>query len=290
MRTFKASLLLFIIAVCASLSGCTDSRINEMTHKDISLGLHESGEVFHKRYPGLVQITHQPAGAFFYKAQWQRAEKGSVTIKAGDSIVKFVDVLSLLAIQDEKNAADGVFTIDLTSGITGSDGITHGAARDYIFSVLSQFRSQGWRYAIPFSEPRLRGAHMLNYKLATGGVVLLDADHKPTLDEWIKLPDRSGWRLYSRLYSNGAFLTIKFNRAPDPKNPTGPGVYLISYNVTSDVNYFKGLIEPLKREDWKTLLPAELKDLATRRRTSEAVLSEKGIPIDTDYVDPPVPR
>jgi hypothetical protein len=286
MSTFKVCLLLFIFAVNASLSGCTDSNRNEMTHTDISMQLNESGEIFHKRYPRLVQVTHQPAGAFFYIAQWQRTEKGSVTIEAGDRALKFEDVLSLLAIQDEKNSAGGVFTIDLTSGITGPHGITHEAAREYIFSVLSQFRNQGWRYVIPLSEPRLRGAHILNYKLATGGVVLLDPDHKPTLDEWVKLPHRSGWKMYC----NGAFLTIKFNRTPDPKDPTGPGVYLISYNVTSDVNYFKGHIEPLKRDEWRTLLPAELEDLATRRRTSEATLREKGIPIDTDYVDPPIPR
>jgi hypothetical protein len=127
---------------------------------------------------------------------------------------------------------------------------------------------------------------MLNYKMATNSVTSLDADYKPTLEEWVKLPDLSAWELYG----DNAILRISFKRSPNPDDPTGPGVYLVLYDLGSSVNYFKGFVDPARREKWKELLPAELEDLATRRQAVEAELRKKGIPIATDYIDIPIPE
>jgi hypothetical protein len=256
-----------------------------MKDTPISLSLNESGQSFYNRYPDRVRFTHQPAGLSFYEIKWEHGQKGSVKIVVGNRTVHASDVLFITGILDDEISSERISTVDFTSGITGPNGITHEAARDYFFDVLSRLRNEGWKSSIPFDDPRLRGRNMLNYKLATGSVTPLDADYKPTLDEWVKLEDLSAWELYS----DNAFLRISFKRSPDPDNPTGPGVYLVNYDLNSSINHFKGFVDPMRRDEWKTLLPAELKDLAARRSAAEAALRAKGIPIDTDYVDPLIP-
>ncbi|MBB3225402.1 hypothetical protein [Pseudoduganella umbonata] len=288
MKELKLFSTILFIVVAAFSSGCTDSNNNElaiMPNTVITLTLHETGDSFHKRHPDLVRVTRQPLGLSFYKAQWSSRSRGTVKIAAGNRLLQVEDVLSLIGTQDDDIRTEGISTVHLTSGITGPHGITHEAARDYFFAVLSRLRNEGWKSSIPFDDPRLRGKDMLNYQMAVGSSTPLDADYKPTLQEWIKLEDRSAWELYS----DSAFLRISFKRAPNPDNPSGPGVYLVHYDLDSSVNHFKGFVDPLRREEWKALLPAELKDLAARRSKAEAALREKGIPIDTDYVDPPIP-
>jgi hypothetical protein len=288
MRKFKSFFLLIAIAIIALASGCTESNEDKdvvMVDTAITLNLHESGEIFRNRYTDRVRVSLQPAGISFYKIKWENRSRGSVKINIGNRILRVDDVLSLIGTQNEDIKTEGISKIHLTSGITGPNGITHEAARNYFFDVLSRLRSEGWESSIPFGDPRLRGRNMLNYKLATGRVTPLDADYKPTLEEWVKLEDLSAWELYS----DDAFLRISFKRSPDPDNPTGPGVYLVNYDLNSSINHFKGFVDPMRRNEWKTLLPAELKDLVARRSAAEAALREEGIPIDIDYVDPPIP-
>lgn len=282
MRIFFLPLSLALLAL-----GCTDPMDSRdaMSNITITLNLHESGSSFHQRYRDRVRVNRQPLGVSFFSVDWGNRSRGTVAIIAGNRTLHADDVLTLMGTQDEDIKAEGLSRVNITSGITGPTGITHEAARDYIFAVLSRLRNAGWKTSIPFDDPRIRGRDMLNYQMATSSATPLDPDYKPTLEEWIKLEDLSAWELYS----DNAFLRISFKRSPNPKNPTGPGVYLVNYELDSSVNHFKGFVDPLQREDWKALLPTELKELAARRRTAETALKEKGIHIDTEYVEPPIP-
>jgi hypothetical protein len=288
MKILRNYFLVSSIIAQVFLGACTKSNSDTdkiMTESTITLTLHELGENFQTRYPDRVRANRQPLGVSFFSVDWGNRSRGSVEIIAGNRVLRADDVLTLMGSQDEDIKAEGLSTVNVTSGITGPTGITHEAAHDYVFAVLSRLRNAGWKTSIPFDDPRLRGREMLNYQMATSSATPLDPDYKPTLEEWIKLEDLSAWELYS----DDAFLRISFKRSPNPKNPTGPGVYLVNYELDSSVNHFKGFVDPLRREEWKVLLPAELKELAVRRRTAEADLRKKGIPIDTDYIDPPIP-
>jgi hypothetical protein len=290
MRKTLSLFLTFAAAMLAAFAGgCMDpddTVKNTMSDTPIILSLNEPGASFHNRYPDLVRVTSQPAGLSFYEVRWDHRRKGMVKIIVGNRSLHASDLMFVLGTQEDRLTSEGISTVTIASAISGSDGITHEAARDFVFSALSRLRNDGWKTSIPFSSPRLRGKHMLEYKLLTGSVTPLDPDYKPALEEWIKLDNLSAWELYT----DGAFLRVSFQRSPNPKDPTGPGVYLVNYELNSSINHFKGFVDPRRRDEWKTLLPAELKEITARRLTTEAALRTKGIPIDTDYVDPPIPE
>lgn len=288
MISTRAITLCLTIASFLCIGGCDGSTEmdKKMSDAAVLLKLHENGEEFSKRYPGLIQVNKQPAGLTFYDAEWNSSEKGKVTIDTGSGALRADDVLYLTAVQDDLNKAEGISTASLSSGITGPKGITHDAAREYIFAALSRLRNDGWKPFIPFDDPRIRGRNMLNYQLANSSVITLDPDYKPTPEEWIRLPDRSGWELRTE----SAFIRITFHRSPNPKDPSGPGLYLVNFDLKSTVNHFKGFVDPSHRDEWRKLLPGELKDLASRRNSAEAKLREQGIEIDTEYKDPSIPQ
>lgn len=280
------SLLLSTMAF-TFLAACNETSENKnlgMTDT-INLALHESAESFHKRYPDHIRITRQPAGLSFMKVEWPAPSRGSARIEVGNGFLYAEDLAILTAVQNEHIKVEGISTVHLIAGISGPQGITHEAARDYIFTLLTRLSKEGWKSSIPFDDPRLHGKEMLSYQLAHGSVVTLDPVYKPTLQQWIQLPDRSYWEFYN----DKAFLRISFYRKPNPEDPVGPGVYLVMYDLDSSVNHFKGFVNPHHREQWKALLPAELKDLGVRRSNAEADLRKQGIPIDTEYQDPPIP-
>ena len=59
-------------------------------------------------------------------------------------------------------------------------------------------------------------------------------------------------------------------------------------DVRSEPEFYKDFLASDDREDWKKLLPAELKRMAQERAQTEARLKKMGIAIDEDYQDPPI--
>lgn len=289
MSFFRLCSALLILTIGSQLLGCDYSNSMQTPMKQgnkVEFNLRESGDTFKSRYSELVKALRQPVGVTFYNVQWPSGKKGAVKINAGSTTLEVDNVLHLSAAQDEAFQNEGIATINVISGISGPNGISHLGARDYLFSALAKLRKAGWAPTIPFGAPRLRGREMLMYKAESGKFTTLDADYVPTLDEWLQLEDLTIWELHG----DRAFLKVSFKRQSKSGDPAGLDIYLITYELTSDVNYFRGFVDPLHRGEWKTLLQAELDELAVKRKNIERQLSIRGVHIDTGYKDPVAPE
>jgi hypothetical protein len=114
----------------------------------------------------------------------------------------------------------------------------------------------------------------------------LDPAHIPSFEEWMRIETRTGWKFYA----NGVFMDVNFTRESTLTDPSKPGAYILSFDVSTEVEHFRGYAESKDRLRWKEIVPGVLPTLAKIRADKEAALRAKGIAIDESYQDPPVPK
>ena len=90
-------------------------------------------------------------------------------------------------------------------------------------------------------------------------------------------------------YADGLYMEVSFTRERTLTDPTKPGSYLLTFNIKTETEYFRGFAGPDNRLRWKEVLPQELAKVAVTRAQKETELRAKGVPIDESYQDPPVP-
>ena len=256
------------------------------SNKGIHVKINESGAEFKNRHPEIVRVTHQPVGVSFYKIDWDEKNKGVIFVDVDKHSFEIDNALGLTGSENDDLKNDGISQLNIVSGLTGPNGISHQAAREKFLMILTGLRNAGWRSVIPFSAPRLRGKDMLAYLLDLQRPTTLDASYQPSLDEWMQLPDLTTWEFYA----DRTFLRVNFVRDANRLDVSKPGAYVVNFTLDSDLNYFKEFISPLQREKWRDRLPAELKEADTRRKSIEAELLQKGLRIDETYRDPPIPK
>ena len=252
------------------------------TNTTVHLG--EQGEAFAKRYHNQAHIDRQH-GASFYSIDWNPPQKGIVTFEHGKHTFVIENVLGLIGYQSADFSEEGVLQFDITTGITGPDGIAHDEARQQMFAILQRISQAGWKVFIQRDDPRLRGKDALDYVLTTSSASSLDATYLPTFEEWMRIESMTNWFFYA----DHVYLEVNFTREHTLTDPTKPGAYLISFNLKNEAEHFRGYVGPNNRKRWKELLPAELAKLPPMRAEAEAKMRAKGVQIDDTYQDPPVP-
>lgn len=253
--------------------------------QNVSIKVGEQGAAFAKRYLDLVKVQHQPAGLDFYQINWDQSTLGTITIEHGKHSFTVDNVLSVLSDQDRGEfASEGLAEFDISSGITAPDLIPHDEARQKMHVILQRILQAGWKIDISRSMPRLRSKEALNYAFIDD-ITSLDADYMPTFEEWMRIESRTAWRFYAE----HVYLSVHFTREHTLTDPTKPGSYLVSFNLKSENEFYRGYVGGENRKNWKTLLPAELAKLAPVRAEVEAKLRAQGIKIDETYQDPPLP-
>jgi hypothetical protein len=255
---------------------------NEMP---IELRLGEKGESFARRYPSIGTIDRQPAGLNFYELNWSTRAMGTVIVQQGDLKLNVENVISATGIEDMDLQNEGILEIKINSAITPSEMISHDEARVKTLAYLQKIHRSGWRILLPRSMARIRGKDMNNYLLETGKHTTLDPLYVPSLAEWMKYEDLTSWEFYA----DRTFLTVQITREHTLTDPTKPGAYLLSTNLQSESEHFRGYVDGLKRTQWKQLFMSEITESARDRATMETELRAKGIAIDETYVDPPLP-
>ncbi|SFD17762.1 hypothetical protein [Collimonas sp. OK412] len=279
------------------LSGCGEKIITtpgtaieknaNIFSRQITIKIGEQGSGFLKRYPALVKVEHQPVGMDFYEIDWNTLPHGVITIEHDKNSFVIKDVLGISAGQDLGGLAnEGLSEIDIKGGITSSDLIGHDEARSKTYALLQSLIGKGWQPITPMSDPRLKGKARFDYVLGTDQFIGLDPSYTPTLDEWMHIESNTYWRFYA----NHVYLTVRFTRERTLTDPAKPGAYLLSFNVKTDLEEFRGYVKPEDRQHWKELLPAVLTKFAATRAQKETELKAKGIAIDETYRDPPVPN
>ncbi len=252
----------------------------------ISIKIGEQGTAFAQRYPALVKIQHQPAGVDFYDVDWKQATPGSVTIEHGKYSFVIENVLSVMAGQDLGDEAnEGLTEFSINAGITAPDRIPHDEARLKMYAILQRILQAGWVTQIDRGDPRIRGKDAFNYVMTTSHYSSLDAAYVPTFEEWMRIESRTTWYFYA----DHLYLSVNFTRESTLTDPTKPGAYLISFNLKSENEFYRGYVGGEHRKEWKTRLPAELAKLAPLRAAAEAKLRAQGVRIDETYQDPPLP-
>lgn len=254
--------------------------------QEVTIKMGELGPDFAARYPGEVKVVHQPAGLDFYGVDWDSRSAGTVKLEHGRYALSIEHVLSLSTSQSLGPLRHEGFTdFNINSGITEPDLISHDEARVKTYAMLRRLLDQGWKSRFHLDDPRLLGKERLAHVLNVTDSIGLDPSYVPTFEEWMNIPTRTGWKLYA----DRVFLDISFTRERTLTDPAKPGSYLLTFNIESETEHFRGYVESEDRLRWKELLPAILPKLAAIRAQRETELKAKGVAIDESYRDPPVP-
>jgi hypothetical protein len=253
--------------------------------QEVTIKLGELGPDFAKRYGSMVRVTHPTPNTDSYKIRWDEP-RGVVRLEHGRNSLTIEDTLSVSSMQSLSTLKDeGLFEFNVNAGVTSPDLIPHDEARLKTHAILRDIMNAGWKQVIERSEPRLKGKARQDYMFATSNLNGLDAAYTPTFEEWMRVESRTPWSFYA----NGVYLEVTFTREPTLTDPAKPGSYLLSFNIKTETEYFRGYAGPDNRLRWKEVVPQELVKVAALRASKEAELRAKGVAIDESYQDPPVP-
>jgi hypothetical protein len=279
--------------ICISLlllAGCqphTNKESNAMP-QTVTIKVGEQGAAFAKRYPDLVKSSQWLNAAGFYKIDWDKRPRGVVTIEHGQYSFKIDDVMGISGNQDLADfTKEGIFEFDVYSGMSvpAPGLVSHDEARLKMYAILQRILKAGWSVWIYQNDPRIHGKDALDYVLTVSRASSLDATYLPTFDEWMRISSLTTWYFYA----DHVYLSVNFTRESTLTDPTKPGAYLISFNLKSENEFYRGYVGGEHRKEWKTRLPAELAKLAPLRAAAEAKLRAQGVKIDETYQDPPLP-
>ncbi|MCO8314277.1 hypothetical protein [Pseudomonas mandelii] len=213
-----------------------------------------------------------------------------VLVKNATSTIDIEKATNITIAIDER-VGNSIENIDITlRGLP--DNSTHEQYRDFIFQLIKNIKSSGWkRYYFP-SAPRISGSQAA--KIDTPDKVLghytsshpwLDPDFLTDIDHWLKISPFYNWYFYNE----GAYLHLKAWRHDSKDNPTKTGTYLITMEFMTEREYWvSGFSEDKDKARWTELLPARLKSYQETRRIIEEKARAKGIEIDESYQDPPI--
>lgn len=287
---------LAVLSALAVLWGCgernhsqplstTETRATAMT-TEVTIKLGEMGPSLAKRYPSNVKVQHQPAGLDFYEIDWDQQSPGTVRVEHRNHSFVVEHVLGVLSSQDlEDFKSEGLKEFNISSGITEPDRIPHDEARLKTYAILKRIMDAGWKNTVDIGDPRVRGKDRLRYALLQNKYVGLDVTYVPTLEEWMQIESRTPWNFYA----NGLYMNVIFTRERSLTDREKPGSYLLTFNIRTDTEYFRGFAGPDNRLRWKELLPQEIAKAAASRAQKEAELRAKGVSLDESYQDPPAP-
>jgi hypothetical protein len=270
-----------IFFLCANFFGA--NAMSKEPTVEIQLG--ETGASFSKRNSTFLKIDRQPAGLNFYQIKFRSGSKGRVIVKFDDRKFSIENVLNVTGTEDLDFREEGLLQFEINSGLTGSDLIAHDEARLRFFSILQNIERSGWKTTIPLSMARLRGREMTRFLLTSKRRTTLDPSYVPTLEEWMQMRSLTSWKFYTK----HMYLTVSFTREHTLTDPSKPGAYLLSFELRNESEQFRRHVDGLDRNRWREVLPVTLRESATSRAKMEQELRSKGIAIDENYTDPPVP-
>ncbi|VUD40396.1 hypothetical protein TDB9533_00183 [Thalassocella blandensis] len=275
--------MMALVGVVLLISACDMNKEEEkMTSLTFSLG--QPGQEFIRKnsLAEKAHVTQQPAGLNFYKYEWPRNNLGRVTIQNKKDIYSIPYVLSVLGTEDSDSPASGVFKVVVNACISESETIMHDEARLKIAGLLKDLDSGQWQVAHAYDDPRLSGESAFEYYLQDDSYGL-PIDYVPTLEQWMEM-DLAYWNLFK----DDTFLQLTFRRDRKKLDPSKEGAYLLTFSFRTSNQKLQEMFEPAERDSWEDLLPKKIVSLKKERERKEKLLSQRGISIDTDYLDPEV--
>ncbi|MFZ6754754.1 hypothetical protein ACO0KY_15400 [Undibacterium sp. Dicai25W] len=247
----------------------------------ISIRLGESGDDFVQRIgKKAVRVNKQPAGMNFYDIDWTiyNPGPGQITFEHGMHTFTISNALGAMGSTFEPdNHKWGIFSFDLSFGLTAPELIPHDEARQKFIALLKMLQEKGWRQFYYRDAARIMGRSSLHS-------INIDVRYIPTFEEWIALEDGAGWNLEA----DGVYMRIVMYRDDDRLNPLQPGAYFMTMELHNEEDEVRSHFLYEDRDNWKVLWPDRMKKAHESRTKEEAAARAKGYQIDTDYQDPPI--
>ena len=213
--------------------------------------------------------------------------KAKATIASASAPLMLDDVIAATLSTYKSNQLNHAY---ITLGGVPSDG-RHELAIEYFYKLIENLHSNGWKRYIMPDEARIPGSQAK--KLVDPGTILgMPVSTGPWKDpalilgkaEWLSLPMLNSWYFNK----DDVYLLVRVQREHSSKDGESFGSYLFTLTFRTESEFYKGFVEDEERDNWKALLPAELKRMAQERAQTEARLKQMGIAIDENYQDPPI--
>lgn len=251
----------------------------------VTVNIGQSGELFlnSNDLPSQGTVDRQPAGLNFYRVRWSTAAPGTVVVNHGQHSFEIPFALTLLGTEDTEALHEGVRSFDITAGVTAADTIQHDDARRLFLDFIQTLTERGWKPAISYNYPRLKGEQAYKY-FEEDFTYSVPPDYRPTLEQWMAM-DFAYWRLHA----DGVFLNIHINRDRKRMAPHEPGAYLLAFSLVSKEGKARSHFQGEKdRANWKDLWVDKIKELKKERYAKEEALRKRGFDIDTNYEEPKI--
>ncbi|WP_288391987.1 hypothetical protein [uncultured Herbaspirillum sp.] len=277
-------LLVSIFLLVLPMFGQAQNR-DQHTATVITIQNNSSPEALLKQAPSAVKVVTRPPGVNFYSIDWSTSSLGKVIIEQGKKSIEVPHVRSLQGADDRWFPEENITEWEIYADISALPQISHDEARKTIYTFLQNIAAKGWEPLIDLDDPRMTGKDRFDYVIHQSPSSGLNIDYEPSLQEWMKLEDMSHWSFHG----DDAFLTVTMRRAQEKMNVNQPGAYLLVITLTGDKEGFRAYVKPKERKNWRTVLPAALKQLQQQRADREAEAVSRGIKINKQYRDPQPP-
>ncbi|PXX37833.1 hypothetical protein, partial [Aquitalea magnusonii] len=254
----KAMTLLLLLFLTACRPAHTEeNKVQKKFPDPITIRIGESSTDFGKRFPNLVNINQQPAGINFYDLDVDYlGQQVTVHVEHGKHSLDIPFSIGTTGLEDGRYLSEGISKITVFAGFSAPEKDTDEHARQYINSLLQQFRAKGWQPLFYYDAPRLRGQEQFDY-VVTKPLLPLDGEmdlspHNWQRIDWIASP-------YWMFYADNVFAKIEFDRSPTWEDPKQPGTGLLTIDFQSMESYLRSEIEEKDRANWRAFWPAKAK-------------------------------
>jgi len=244
-----------------------------------------TGEEFLRRnnLPAKGSVDKQPAGLNFYEVDWSVSARGTVRLEHGGYSFDIPHALGVVGTENVERLDAGIESYAITAGITADGPIPHDDARRLFLDFIQTLTERGWKPAIYYNYPRLKGEQAYQY-FEEDYTYTFPPDYRPSLDQWMNMTF-----VYWSLFADGVFLDITFRRDRKRMDPEQPGAYLLSFTLNSKEEEARSHFQGEKdRANWKDLWVDKIKELKKERYAKEEALRKRGFDIDTNYEEPKI--
>ncbi|MBB5019997.1 hypothetical protein HNQ59_003305 [Chitinivorax tropicus] len=301
MKAVSYQALIACLLLTLTLIGCTDPSQTEPAHKDkqpmntstnantpVSISLFEPVTSWQAKFPKM-QINKQPAGLNFYSADFETMLKHPVTLRFefGRHSFSIPAVLGVMGTEDIDFPTEHIADLLISSGLTEGKEEMHDQARQAFFKLLDDIVKAGWKPYLYTTYPRLTAKEILRrvIKKDLDAALNLRPEYKPTLEEWMQLPDDISWNFHA----NHIRLEIALSHDITKRDPQKPGAYFMSITIRPMTHAMQDGMKPEERRDWRAVQAKLQPKYQAIRAEAEAKEKAAGHQIDTDYQDPPMP-
>ncbi|MBX9296989.1 hypothetical protein [Chromobacterium piscinae] len=248
-------------------------------HIEVHLGQH--GNDWKKTYGDIVEINDKNPGLSFYSIDPDNYKQTvSTDIKTGTMTTTIHNTMRIEGTEDRDRSV-GFADVNIYAKVNKGGMLPHQEAYQYVTNLIHDLRKKGWTYNLYETDPRLKGKAALNYFKQNN----LDPDYPLSFNEWMTLPAPLHWRFYA----DNTYLELTVDRDIKNLDPKNPGAYFISLSFQTREEAERTGLPENEKDHWRGNWVKRALSYRSERNIAEAKLRAQGIPIDTDYRDPPLP-